>query len=155
MLHSPLLLRLYMENSGRSLEVRLGWKRGGKHKGKEEKRAIATHKTKKLEEVEAMVNYSAPDRSPRKPYGANKGCCSSFMGGPNGRSARCIWASLCSSGRGIPGYSRLQVCEHLHFFSFFRPISRFATLYHAPKQSKKTGIIQGHLTHSYTNVIKS
>jgi hypothetical protein len=46
-------------------------------RGRKKKGAIAAHKTKK--EVEAMVNYSAPDRSPRKPYGASKDCCSSFM----------------------------------------------------------------------------
>lgn len=78
-------------------------------RGKKKKKAIAVHKTNKLEEVEAMVNYSAPDRSPRKPYGASKDCCSSFMGEHNGRSALCIWVSLCSSGRGIPGHRRLQV----------------------------------------------
>ena len=52
-----MLLPQYMENSGRRLEVRLGWEGDRKYKT-----------AQNLEEVETVVNYSTPDRSPWMPY---------------------------------------------------------------------------------------
>jgi hypothetical protein len=125
--------------------------RGGKRKGEEEKKRLLLckkkkKKKKKLEEVEAMVNYSAPDRRPRKLYpGVRTG-------------AAVLWYSLTGALRDIFGphsvaevggspdtgacMSTKTVISFTLFpssYFFFQPFTLLASLYYTIKQPRELG----------------